>query len=195
MGKAEVMALVSLLSRDRQDNNAVEQYYEHVVVGLARKGILVEATLVAASTDVAVYEWPEGAIDVLGVWYDNKELSYSKLGDLEAYRPVWRSLKGKPSSYTLQDEATRSLRIIPSPEVPSAIFSFDWGQPFGHDYPGYSIVVVHTVVRDDVADYFTLAIALDVLAREFARDSEHRDLTFSKIAEELAVAVYEMVSL
>jgi hypothetical protein len=45
---------------------------------------------------------------------------------------------------------------------------------------------VFTATADDVPAIDELWIALDVLAREFSRESDHRDATFSKTCMQLA---------
>jgi hypothetical protein len=186
MSKADVLQLVADLSRGLADQSAAGYFYDDVVLDLSKSTVLTEATLISATSGTAAYTAPAEAVDTLGVFWDDNQLSKTPLRDLETVNPNWRDASGVPRAYVTEAVSDLSFILYPTPEVSSKDFIFLFGSPLGLDFPSYSIGVVHTVAPQDVPTYLEMVVALEIMAREFARESDHRDLETAKICKRLA---------
>lgn len=194
MPRADVLQLIADLSGGQADAVLAERYYDDVVDDLGRRQWLTQASLLTTTANTGTYRLPADGIRLLGVFYGDELLDRVALRTLEAYDPHWRDAAGTPIAYTVEDETTNEFRLFPVPTVPSQDFIFLFGSPFGADFAERAVAVVHTERRDDLPLWLELPVAFDVLAREFARESDHRDPAFAEVARRLAATMYQMVA-
>lgn len=195
MAKAAVLALVNDLSYAQADATTVDRYYAEVVQDLTRRGAVVTITLVDVVAGTATYSPPDEAIDVLGVYYDDRVLSRATPRELEwSYGRHWRDVRGSPVAYVEVDETEQAFRLVPVPDHASKPASFIGGSPFGVDYPEGTLALIVTERREDLPEWFDLPLALLVCAREFARESNHRDGGFAQACGSLADAMLAMLA-
>ena len=90
--------------------------------------------------------------------------------------------------------ATSDTAQAPAPDKPSKPFVVTYGEPTGRDYPPYAIMVLHTELRSLVPDWLELPVAFEILAREYRRESDHRDDAFATLCQRFADLLYAMVS-
>lgn len=198
MSKASVLDLVQALSGERADRATCERFYDETLLELGQAPILVTATIVRtgpglSSDPDASYELPENAITALQYYYDDTVLNPATELELRAWNGDWRGLKGQPLVYVAEDVGSRRFRLVPQPDMETAPYIFITGEPFDTAYPEYGVVVFHTDKRDNLPYWLELPVAHMVLAREFARDSDHQDLPFAARSAKLGVALLEMV--
>lgn len=195
MAKSGVLQLVDDLSSNQADATQKGKLYTDVVREMARdESFLSQATLVAVAADDATYSLPSSVGRLLGVVYDDHILSRSSQKALSSINQHWRDEKGVPQVFTEAHEANGDFRIYPTPDRASGAFSFPTGEPLGVDYPLGALVVFHTEERTDAQDWLDLAIALEVTAREFSRESDHRDAELAEGYRQLSRLFFTLVS-
>lgn len=192
--KADVLALASDLSVGQGDAATPPAIYDEVVLALRARPLLVGFTLLEHDADNAIYDAPEAALELLAVIYDDRQLAQMDADAMESVQINWRDRRGAPQAFVTETEGDRRFRLYPVPDTASATASFVTGLPFGVDYPGYSIAVLATEARLDLPAWLELPVALDLLGREFSRESGHRDPIFAGACAQLAALLLDMVS-
>lgn len=176
MTRATTLTWVDDLSATQADATLTDDYYDAVVQDVSAIAIFVEASLVAVTSGTSQYTLPSYAREILSVFYDDTELERTSKRELTDYNSVWSLESGSPVAYGIDDESKRTFVVYPVPDISSAAFAFPFGEPFGRDYPRYALSVVHTDVRVDYPKWMDLPIAASVLAQEFRRESNHKDV-------------------
>lgn len=198
MPKTNVLALVDVLAGTRSDSASLattatrDAYYDEMVSehGLVREGQM-DASFVAATKGDATYAFPAAAVRVLAWIYDAVTLRPTNRRALEAYDSDWRNREGSPRSYTTQSEDARIVRVVPVPAVTGDTIGV--ATPFSGTFPNGNFTAIYTDGSDDHPVWDELWMALDVLSREFARDSDHYDAEFATAASQLASVVRILV--
>lgn len=180
--KADVLALVDLLSNTLADPTVTPDLYSDIVFDWGSQPILTQATLISLTAKSEEFNLPPQVLDVLAVIWDQRELGKLRLREVEALNPSWRNQVGTPNSYIDQAETAKVLALYPAPFMPSGPNTAVHGEPLGQDYPLYSVVLLNTETRQDVMPYLELPLALLILEREFIRESNHRDEDFAMMA-------------
>lgn len=194
MAKADVLSLVQLIGADQADAGQIDRYYSDVVYALAQKRLVTNVSLIPTTFNTAIYSFPASAVELISVFYDDYEVRKASIAECSSYYGSnWRDVKGSPVAYVTENEADRTFRLVPQPQANSKDFIFSHGRPLGLDYPDYAAAVLHTEFRQDLPVWLELPVALDVAAREFSRDSDHRDLEFANITKQIAEFLYAMV--
>lgn len=192
MSKASVLTFVQDFSTTQVDTVAIDRYYDDIVRDLGAQDFLVQVSLVPVDTTTAIYTPPAPTIDLLQVFYDDRVLYKSALLEVEAIGR-WRDIIGTPVAYIVEDQTSKDFRLFPKPEVNSKPFVFLFGEPLGRDYPEYAAAVVHTETRVDLPEWLETPVAFEILAREFARESDHKDKPFSDACRALAKMFFDYV--
>jgi hypothetical protein len=182
------------LSRNRADPATVDLYYDDVAYELARSGQTMEVAVLPVRAQGELYDYPDDSVELTAVVYDDTHLHKATTREMDAHGTGWRDERGVPSDYVTQTEASRTFRLYPMPEVASKPFIFFTGDVLGSDYPEYSVAAIYQQKRTDLPDYFDLYMAVAILAREFMRESDHRDLKYAGQCEQLAALLLRMVT-
>lgn len=198
MAQADVFALIDDISGVRSDGAVLDdttaraRYYADVVFqnGLTREAS-TNAEFIAVTEATAVYAFPTAAIRLLAVIFDDHQLRPTLRRALEAYDSAWRSRKGTPRSWLTQDEDTRTFRLVPVP--PQDGQAIGTSTPFIGAFPAENLTVVYTENVTDVLPWDELWVALEVLSREYGRESDHHDPMFATTAYQLAQLIRAMV--
>lgn len=191
MAKADVTALVSTLANSQSNATAVSDYYDRIVQehGLQRTS-LTNASYVAASADTLTYSVPSDAIRLLGVFYDSRWLYKEDERSAELVDPYWRIHSGEPQVYLKDDEDQRQFDLVPRPSRGGE--SVGVATPFT-TFPRENITAVYTAELTDVQSWEELAVAAEILAREFARESNIQDTTAAKAWRSIAELLFSMI--
>src|SRR5258706_11811985 len=168
--KAAVLAFVSAIAGGQEDAATVERYYRDAVFDLGRKAHITNMTVSAVTAGQINFTLPTDAIEILDVAFDDRMLDPIRDEEgkdvLEWIDRNWRDRKGMPIAWVPDDDAVRTVRFFPTPDIPSKGFIPNFGEPAGRDFPGYSCVLFHTERRDDVALLLESVAAFRVLSRE-----------------------------
>lgn len=203
MPQADVLTLVDDLAGLRSDGAALAEtaarsrYYADVVyeAGLMRERVC-NAAFVATTQGTAEYTQPASAIRALMVLYDTQQLRPSGRRALESYDTDWRSNRGRPLSFAPFDEDIHVYRLVPVPAASSVVIGGT--TPFdaaigGVAFPTDALTFIYTDNATDVLAWDELWVALEVLGREFGRESDHFDLLFSTTARQIASLLRALV--
>ena len=194
MSKASVLNLVQTFALGDADPITAEQYYDHLMDDTGRAPWFVAASLVTMVAGTSTYALADDQIKILGMVYDDRWLDRMDHRALESFNPSWRDEKGLPVAYSIEDEATKTFRLYPTPDRPSGNFIFVYGSPLGLDYPPYAVLLFHTQLTPDALEFMELPLMWDVLAREFGHESNHRDDDYADFAQQLADVLRRMIS-
>lgn len=195
MPKANVLALVSTLSDSVADATQVSNYYDDVVFEMAQ-GVfpgpsLTDAAFVAVVDGQANYSFPTDAVRVLLLHYDTTDLPKEAQKGAELFNKDWRSDRGRPAAFVVADEDRRTVSLIPIPDVDGQAIGVL--TPFSATFPAENLTFIFTEERDDVHLDEELPLALEILGREFARDSNHHDAQASDFAKQLSGLLFGLV--
>lgn len=193
MSRSDVLQLCQDLCTNQADAIALTKFYDEVVSDLGREEWLVEVALIATTAGTSQYAPPEPVIELLCVYYDDRLLSKERVRALEAVNPNWRDERGTPRAYVVEDESNTRFRLYPKPEVDSKDFIFMFGSPLGLDFPEYAVAAVLTELREDLPLWLEMPVAFAILAREFARESDHTDMAFADACKKVSQILMQMV--
>lgn len=194
MAKADVLALVTSFSNGQADSTSASEYYDQDMSDISRQPWLVGCRLAAVAPRTGEFTLADDEGKLLAVFYDTRLLDRTTERTLEQKNPNWRDEFGTPVAYITEDEPKKTFRVYPIPIVPSAPFSFIFGEPLGRDYPLYSIAYFVTEIRTDVPEYMEMALAWRVLNREYERESNHRDDDFAAFSKQISDVLFAMVA-
>jgi len=173
MAKADVTALVTTLANSTDDTTATGQYYDDIVEELGFGPTpLTSASYVAVTQGTRNYTLPTAALKTLAVFYDDTQLYLAKRQELATYDENWRTRPGPPAVAALVDTDQRTLDLIPVPDQSGD--TVGGATPFT-TFPSNNLTFIYSNNASDVHSWEELPIALDILAREFGRDSDHYD--------------------
>jgi hypothetical protein len=191
VAKANVTTLVDDLAVSVEDNDATSDYYDDIVEELGFHQMpLMGADYVAGVAGQLAYTLPTAAVRGVAFIYDDTQLYKSDKRDLEMLDDYWRKRQGHPAVVSFSDTDQRKFDVVPIPEVSGTAFGSD--DPFDAFYAN-NLTVIYSNRATDVHSWEELPVALEILSREFARDSEHKDLRAAKSWKTLADVFAKLV--
>ena len=191
MAKADCTALVATLAVSVNDSTATTQYYVDVVEELGFEyAPLTGAAYVATTQGTKNYTLPTAAQRGLAFFYDDNQLYFADKNELAASDENWETRQGSPIVITFDHTDQRTFDIVPVPD--QAGDAIGASTPFTADI-GNVITVIYANNPDDVHSWEELPVALEILSREFARDSAHKDENAAKAWKGLAELFYQLV--
>lgn len=191
--RERVLELTALLSTGRSDQGLAGYYYEEVVRELARDRQLAEVVLLDLEAETGAYQYPNHLVHLMGVFFDDTQLSPMHEEAARAVDPQWRHARGHPECFLVEKDAVRRIRLYPMPEQDSAPYLGLYGLPFGLDFPMGTGVMVGGFISENIPEFWALPVALEVLAREFSRESDHKDVAWAAMCRNLAMLCFVMV--
>ena len=184
MARADVLTLVDDLAVSVEDDDAAGDYYNDIVEELGfANAPLADASFVAVVAGTKEHTLPTAAVRGLAFVYDDTQLYLSDKKELEFADVNWRTRQGTPVVVSFSDTDQRQFDVVPVPDRSGAAIGAT--TPFtGH--AADNVVVIYADRATDVHSWEEMQVALEVLAREFARDSEHKDDRAAKAWGQLA---------
>lgn len=193
MALADALALAELYDMlGLVDNEPLERFYREQLYALAQSPYLVDASIIDVSPNTGVFAFPEAAIQLLDVWYDNRSLDFMTRQALASISPTWETERGAPVAYTTESVSARTFKVYPIPTEPSNPFIPVFFEPLGRDYPGYNVVLIATQFHTDPPPWMELPLLLSALGREFQRESSHKDQNFAEGCKQIAAFIERM---
>ena len=199
MTQAAVLAFVDSLGGLRADGtplaerSATTGLYIAVGEDIARDGWIAGVTLLPTSAGTAVYGPGPTAVRVLATFWDDRALARTRIDELRWTEVQFRDAVGTPVAWVQAEETTEQFRVSPTPDVGSTAFTYDSATHLGAGFPPNALGVIATETRADYPTWLNLPLALLVLAREFSRESDHRDPAFAQACGELGRVALAMV--
>lgn len=189
--KDNVLELVDFLSAGKADQTECGALFDEEILALGhdpRAWLSTMATIPsgtqAAADDPLRIQPPVGfnIAQIYALFVANRQLSSASLVELEGRSKQWRERTGSPTVYTTEREDDRTFRIFPA--LDRVYDVNDIGAP----------VILYTEHRtNSLPDILHLPLALLTLAREYERESNHRDTGFADISRALAMHILSLV--
>lgn len=137
----------------------------------------------AVTAGTATYTVSTSLRKLYALCFGGRELSHETLAALDSLGSTWRDEVGEPLAYIEQLQEDRTLRIYPAPDRASAgpnsvVTEID------------RFLFIGTALMSTIPDYLRLPAALWVLAREYERESDHRDIPFAKLCRAMAEKLF-----
>lgn len=173
--EARIKTLVNDYALAEEGTLAVDRYFDAVMRDLAWTEDLIEVstdTIFAGQTSTTL---SAVAVKIVAVFFNGRQLDQISLRSLESFDPRWRDQKGEPVAYTTEGELTKTIRFYPTPDSDG------------------TLTIFHTQIQVAVPQWLELPIAFEILSREYGRESNHRDDTFSQLCSQVSGLLLKMV--
>jgi hypothetical protein len=193
VSQATVLALINAFGFEIEGVPQINGFYADLMWDAARWGVATSVQLVPTVRGTDTYAMPDTEGKRYMLFYDDIQLSVSSIMDLAAVNPDWRDERGRPDAYVTQDESEHDIPLYPVPDVNARDFVFLFGSPMGRDFPDRAIGAVMGERRDDLPSWLDVPLALGVLAREYERESDHRDVAFAGACRQMSNNLLAMV--
>lgn len=173
--EARIKTLVNDYALAEEGTLAVDRYFDAVMRDLAWTEDLIEVstdTIFAGQTSTTL---SAVAVKIVAVFFGGRQLDQISLRSLESFDPRWRDQRGEPVAYTTEGELTKTIRFYPTPDSDG------------------TLTIFHTQIQVAVPQWLELPIAFEILSREYGRESNHRDDTFSQLCSQVSGLLLKMV--
>jgi hypothetical protein len=173
----------------------LDTYFSDIVneVSLDPDSPYVNVRSIGTIAGQAVYSltsFLSGATQALQIMFSGKVLSRADYSELSLDNDSWFSDGlGVPAVWTEENESWLNFRIVPTPLLT--------GGHIGGTGPirEGDLTAIHTETRTDPQPEEELSYVMELLAREFARDSDHTDHTFAQTCRNLGRLFWGLVAL
>lgn len=193
MAKADVTALVDTFSVSQADAARVDADYDELVRLLSyTQSWTFAAVLITPTPGTSEYALPAEGTRIVALFYGGRQLSKESRTSLSALSPNWRDHKGVPIAYVVEDQEALTFRLYPTPtqrpddHIPGTT-------TFGTSYPDRNIVAVMAERRTNMPVWTEVPLALELVLREFLRDTTHRNAVFATAAGKMAASLLSVV--
>ena len=179
MAKDDVLALVSLFCLDLPVDAEVGRFYDEVVREIGAEECLVGTEEQAILPDEPRYTTQANTIRTL----EFHTGQYGRLDVIDSQSleaciwPQWRAGIGSATAVTYSHEDEDKFRLVPIPNTDDRL------------------TIIRTEYREDVPIWLEIAIAFEVMSREFFRESDHQDIAFAGAAAGLAALLFQLLQM
>ena len=186
MSETNAKAFFDYLDNSMAASAAKTSAYTYALDSLEKVGWLTTAGLVSVTARQSVITLPSGAVRLLHLFYDNRQLFRETLAGLrDIGGPRWRDVIGTPTSFIEGDRLDRQFVPYPRPDIASGAASYPNSEPLGRDYPVGMFVTISST-RDDPPTWLDVPCALLMVAHARRLESPTQDLEMAMVCEELA---------
>ena len=195
MTKNDILDLIQDIARDEADTDAISAYYDEIVEELGKlpDPPMVERDLLTVTSGTATYDYPAAAVELLYYFQHAYQLPHITEETLEAYEITWRDDSGAPRAWKTNEENAREFRLYPNPNITSTALGVGATEPFGEDFPTNMGALIYSDTREsDISDMVGLYITFRVLHKEFVRPSNHQDVAWAMLHQEISDVFYHM---
>lgn len=170
-----------MLCYDLADADEIDRFFDETMIELShdpRMWVFFKST--TGMTVAADYiEFP-AAYHVTTLFYKGRELTEVIQTELDSSNHYWRAETGTPIVYTKDLIDNRRFRIYPKDS--------------GAYVAGDITYLYAAATTSNIPEILEVPLALFILAREFSRESNHRDTAFSQACNKLGNEILEMVA-
>lgn len=182
------------------DSTATDNYQHDVIAEIARgafPGFLAQtdAAFITLTRGTVEYSFPTGFRLPLMIVFDDTQLAHARFDEALNFSQDWRNTATKPVAY-IQDPVDRDkFQLIPPSNYASAGVA---GTPLAppSPWPTEALAFIGTESNTAWAESCLvdthLALAFEVIAREFGRDSDHKDSDLAQLAKSFASVFWQM---
>ena len=193
MTKAATLTLASQMTLGQIQGSLLSTFYDDAINALGALPYLFQSTLVSLTPGQSLVSYPQDAINPLSLWYDTRDLDLLTNEELMAINPRWPDDVITPLTYTLDSVPLRTLTLYPRPSWASDPIPIT--DPFGPAFPRNCLTFLGTTFMQDIIEWLELPILFGLLAREYARESPHKDLQFASACQRLATTFMDYLTL
>ena len=187
MTKSDILTLVGVLSLSRNDSSQSTQYLEEELQALAASTTeLADCQGQSITAGTSTYTLSSTHLRPLCVFWDSRELAEATLPALNL-DPAWKTRKGDPQAYVLDEQSSNQLLLWPEPSRTAAYGTPS--APLAGDFPAGCLFVLGTVLPGAstyIPIWLGFIIALRVCWREFSHLSDHQDIEWAQLCGALA---------
>lgn len=196
MTKAASLTLASLLTLDQLSEDRLSPFYDEAAYALAALPYLMDVVLVDVTKDIGLLSFPTDFLHLLEVWYEDRALESMTTDELDMLTRQWESAYGAPIAFTTDQIDLHTFQLYPVPRLTSSdLLLTHYGGAFGLDYPAGHAVLLATQIIRDLPSWLELPLIYSILAREYALESDHQDLSFAQGCAEVSVLLMAMLAL
>jgi hypothetical protein len=173
--KTEILELVQLLCYDLADADEIDRFFGEVEKELAKDSrlwILSHSSSVQVLSDYVTLT----SLNATAIFYEGRQLMEASQEELNSTNPTWREVTGTPVAYIKEHQSDHLFRLYPKSVSTKTVNVFET-----------------IVMTTGIPDILTLPWALYILAREFSRESNHRDVPFATACNTLGNEILTMV--
>ena len=188
MPKTEVLQWIDDLTLTKASQAVCADLYDQVVIDLASDRDRLwfgHFTLTAAALDEEIKFVPDDLVRIHQVFYDEHALTWETQRSMEALDPTWRNRRHTPVAYITDNVDDRQIRLWPPSDINC--------EELGWLYSRCRIDTSPDGINFDQPSGMDMPLAFLVLAREYSRESPHRDMTFAGICEGIGQRMLTMV--
>jgi hypothetical protein len=178
--KATILSLVSMLSCNLADVTEIDRLYGEVILDLGSDTRQWFTNFSQINPGTTVSQIDQESLELpaeinlarlIALFYNGRELSREAESTFETRSRHWHDRPGSPVAFTTDQRSDRFVRLYPKNDT----------------FQNTEVGVLHTlsVRTTNVPEVMALPIAMLVLAREFERESIHRDMDFAKACRAL----------
>lgn len=190
-----MLDLVSLLSNSQADQTTSSVFYDELSLDLAQLPLIVQATPAAVTIDGSAPDnsvaLPTNVVVPIQYFWNDTHLPEARENELVTWNQNWRIMHGMPLVIFRPDIGSRRIRTVPLPDQSTGDIST---ADLAEKWPSDAVMIIHTAVPICWPEWFNLPLAWLILAKEFARESDHTDMAFSQVANVIGETLLEMVS-
>lgn len=186
MSETNAKAFFDYLDVSQTATAAKTSAYTYALDSLEKVGWLTTTGLIAVTARQSVVTLASGAVRLLHLFYDNRQLFRETLAGLrDIGGPRWRDTIGTPIAFIEGTQLDRQFVPYPRPDIASGAAVYPNSEPLGRDYPVGMFVTI-TSDRDDPPTWLDVPCALLMVAHARRLESPTQDLEMAAVCEELA---------
>ena len=178
MSKATTLTLVDNMGLGDTTNAETSIHYDDIVRELGYQVILTEAGSTSQVSGTPTYTPPANTIRVLeihGGYGIIDQTSYFELKNLLS--PRMRDRVGRAIIWCHEHESNKDFRLTPTPNESD------------------TLTVFVTQYQSTVPTWMEMPIALEILHREYTRESNHQDIDFAMLCRRLATMWFSLLGI
>ncbi len=178
MSKTTTLTLVSDMGLSDTTSGEADRIYDDVVRELGALGILTENGSNSVTAATATYTAPTNTIRILeihGGYGILDQTDYDIITNLLGARFHLRT--GRPTIWCHEHETIKDFRLVPIPNESD------------------TLTTIVTQYQANVPVFLEMPIALEVLHREYLRESNHQDIDFALLCRRLATMWFSMLGI
>ena len=176
MAQADVLTLVDDISLGQANAAEAAVFYAEIIRELGFVEVLTGTETISVTAFNGNYTLATSTIMALEFYSTRGFLTKSDTPGLKSiFGSSWRNRTGSPVAVTMEDENNNSFSLVPIPQESD------------------TLTVICTETRTDVPTWLELPLALEILSREYLRESDHQDVEFSSMCKQLADLAFNLV--
>jgi hypothetical protein len=176
VAKADVLQLVTDFGVSDVDQDEISIYHDEIVRELGFREVLTGTETIPVTAGTPEYALADDTIRALEVHLASGRIDPNSIQALQSVLGVnWRNQSGSVLAYTSDEQDDDDIRLVPIPAQND------------------TLTIIRTETRTNLPVWLELPVALEILHREYQRESDHQDVAFAEHAHLMSVALFTLV--